>query len=104
MTLHPTIEQPLTVKELAYELGVSVKYVELMHAAGFPMERKKFPDCPVPLLCATLASALTWREENEFRLVHCHPVLTRGQLRVGFRSESWTGFESVSKSVSQFAA
>jgi uncharacterized membrane protein YedE/YeeE len=76
---------PITTKELAWELGVSVRYVESMHAAGFPMVRRKLDGCGSRLfLTATVEEARQWIEANEFRLVHCHPVITIGQIRFGF--------------------
>ena len=86
---------PLTIKELAHALGVSVKYVELMHEAGFPMQRSLLDGYGLrSVLTATVSEAMAWREVNEFRLVHCHPVKTIGQMRFGFRVEKWTGFIS----------
>ncbi len=60
---------PLTVKELADELGVSEHYVYQMHAAGFPMEWRTLPGCGrVKFLTATVESARDWIETHNFRL------------------------------------
>ena len=105
-TLHIEKSDPLTIKELAWELGVSVKYVELMHAAGFPMTRRLLDGYGArPVLSATADEARAWREAIEFRLVHCHPVLTVGQMRFGFRLENWTpGMDAAINTQSQIAA
>jgi hypothetical protein len=77
---------PLTVKELAYELGVSDHYVYQMHAQGFPMPRRTFPESGVSFLTATVNDAKEWIEENEFRFIHGEPILTKGQLRFGLQA------------------
>jgi len=93
-TLHIEKTEPLTIKELAWELGVSDHYVFQMHAMGFPMVRRIFPESQVPMLTATVADAREWIEAHQFRFIHGRPVLTEGQLRFGFglQPESWTGF------------
>lgn len=105
-----TITQPipcaqLTIAELAYELGVSAHFVYLMHAAGFPMAAKVFPESRVPFLVATLPDALEWIDANEFRLVHGVPVKSRGQLRLGLQADFWNVTRNVVKQTERrFAA
>ena len=106
MTLHPTINQPLTVKELAWELGVSVHYIYQMRACGFPMQEKLLAGYGLrPVLTATLREAVEWIEENNFHLIHEHGAgVINGQMKFCLQVESWTVRETMSESVSQFAA
>ncbi len=86
-----TFNLQLPVKELADALGVSTKYVWLMRVAGFPMDWRALPGFGGRLvLTATEQAAREWIEMNEFRLVHCRPVMSAGQLRFGFQLEKWT--------------
>ena len=96
----------LTVKELAGVLGKSDHYVYQMKACGFPMELRTFPESNIAYLTATERAAREWIAVNDFRLVDGWGVTGGYQFFLPFKlqTESWTVRETMSKSVSQFAA
>ena len=57
-------QSKLAVKQLAYELGVSTRYVYAMRANGFDMEWDQVSHCYV----ATLGRARRWIKRTSFRL------------------------------------
>jgi len=59
-------QERLCVKELAATMEVSTHFVYQMRACGFRMER---PDGRRANRTATLAEAVRWIHENDFRLV-----------------------------------
>lgn len=96
---------PLTVKELAYELGVSDHYVYQMHALGFPMERRIYPESKVPYLTATESDAREWIEANGFRLVDGFGVVGGHQFRFKLQADFVTDSQmSVKQLHGQIAA
>jgi hypothetical protein len=68
--IKPQISEPLSVKELAASLDVSLRFVYQMRACGFLMRGHTRHR-----QAATLEEARAWIKENDFRLVKSFGVI-----------------------------
>lgn len=73
----PAIEEKMCVKELAFSLGVSVRYVYEMRRCGFKMD-----GCANRNQTATIKQAVDWMTENDFKMIHGAGI-TNGEQTLG---------------------